>query len=294
MATHRTTFILLAGLILVLSFLSLATESSFQRSSISEHVSTTSPTQSGDGHADQQAQSLDDVLAYAREILREMRADLHDYRGLLVKRERIGGTLGTETRMELVVRNRRHDLQTGERSGLAAYLKFLTPKMAAGREVIWVEDRNDGKLICHEGGFKNWKRLVLDPNGTLAMLGNKYPITEIGLVRLVEKLIEKGERDQPLSQAKVTIVEEQMVGDRPCRLIEVTHAEPKAGLDFHIAQIFIDSERGIPLRYAAYLWPSSDSEPPSLEEEYTYLDVEVNVGVTDAVFDADNPAYNFP
>ncbi|MGN6136394.1 MAG: DUF1571 domain-containing protein, partial [Aureliella sp.] len=34
-------------------------------------------------------------------------------------------------------------------------------------------------------------------------------------------------------------------------------------------------------------------DPPPLEEEYTYLDVQLNVGLKDIDFDPENPAYNF-
>ena len=128
----------------------------------------------------------------------------------------------------------------------------------------------------------------------LAMMDNKYPITEIGLTRLVEKLIEKGERDRLVGPCEVQVLEDQHVGDRTCRLIQVTHPKPDPRYDFHIAQIFIDSERMIPLRYAAFLWPKEPGGEPLLEEEYTYLDVKLNVGLTDADFDPNNKAYNYP
>jgi hypothetical protein len=171
---------------------------------------------------------------------------------------------------------------------------MLDPWLSRGREVIWVEGRHEGKLIAHEGGLKNLMRVSLAPTDTLAMLGNKYPITEIGLQRLIEKLIEKGERDKLAGDCSVVIEPGHRVGDRPCRLIQVTHPEPDPRFDFHIAQIFIDQELGLPVRYAAFLWPDSPGAEPKLEEEYTYLNVRLNVGLTDRDFDPDNPAYQFP
>jgi len=177
---------------------------------------------------------------------------------------------------------------------LSAYLKFLEPKSVRGREVIWTEGVNDNKLTGHEGGLLNLMRVELEPTGMLAMVANKYPITEIGLARLVEKLIEKGERDRKIGTCEVQIVEDQHVGDRACRLIQVTHPQKDPRFDFHIAQIFIDVERMIPLRYAAFLWPAEPGGEPLLEEEYTYLNLKLNVGLTDTDFDPDNPAYNYP
>jgi hypothetical protein len=236
---------------------------------------------------------LDPALELAREALARIEAEIEDYTATMVKRERISGRLGGETKIDLKVRTRR--VEDGKLvRPLSAYLLFQNPWLARGREVIWVEGRNEGKLIAHEGGIKNIIRVSLAPDDQLAMLGNKYSITEIGLTRLVEKLIEKGERDREVGAVDVDISDGHKVGDRPCRLIQVTHPDPDPRFDFHIAQIFLDTERMIPLRYAAFMWPEKPDGPPLLEEEYTYLNVRLNVGLTDADFDPDNPAYQFP
>ncbi len=236
---------------------------------------------------------LDSVLELARDALSTMRESVDDYSGRMIKRERIKGVLGSESQMEFKIRTRRETDGKITRP-LSAYLKFVEPKSARGREVIWTEGANGNKLTGHEGGYFNLVRVELDPKGMIAMLDSKYPITEIGLTRLVEKLIEKGERDRLVGPCEVQIIEDQRVGDRVCRLVQVTHPQPDPRYDFYIAQIFIDTERVIPLRYAAFLWPKVVGGEPLLEEEYTYLDVKLNVGLTDSDFDPDNSAYNFP
>lgn len=236
---------------------------------------------------------LDPALELAHDVLARLNNEVNDYTATLVKRERSSGVLGTETRMEIKVRTR--SMAGGKVvRPLQVYLKFLDPWLARGREVIWSEGSNEGNLIAHEGGLKNLVRVSLAPTDTLAMMGNKYPITEIGLNRLVEKLIEKGERDKLAGPCLVTIDPGHQVGDRDCKLIQVTHPERDPRFDFHIAQIFIDEERLIPLRYAAFLWPEKPGDLPVLEEEYTYLNLRLNVGLEDSDFDPDNPDYNFP
>lgn len=237
---------------------------------------------------------LDPVLRLAREILVHIQQDVHDYQGKLIKRERIGGSLGAEVQMEFKIRTARDASADHPAAPLSAYLKFLEPWSARGREVIWVEGKNNNKLIGHEGGFKNLLRVELEPRGVLAMMDNKYPITEIGLTKLAEKLIEKGERDREVGLCEVQILDDQKVGDRPCQLIQVTHPDRDQRFDFHIAQIFIDTQRQIPLRYAAFLWPEKEGAEPPLEEEYTYLNVELNVGLTDSDFDPENSDYQYP
>lgn len=251
------------------------------------------PTVAPEEAASSDVHPLDPALDLAYEVLAKMNSEVDDYTATLVKRERINGVMGTETRMEIKVRTR--SMAGGKVvRPLQAYIKFLDPWLARGREVIWSEGKNGGKLVAHEGGLKNLVRINLAPTDTLAMMGNKYPITEIGLNRLVEKLIEKGERDKRAGPCIVTIDEGHQVGDRDCKLVQVTHPEPDPRFDFHIAQIFIDQERLIPLRYAAFLWPEKPGDPPPLEEEYTYLNVRLNVGLQDIDFDPDNPAYKFP
>lgn len=261
-------------------------------------VSVSTPIEAADdsnqnGNAPVDAHALDPVLALARQALLQMQNEVDDYAGRMIKRERVKGVLGSEVQMEFKIRTRRETDGKIERP-ISAYLKFLEPKSARGREIIWTEGANGNKLTGHEGGYLNLVRVQLEPTGMLAMMDNKYPITEIGLTRLVEKLIEKGERDRLVGPCEVQIVEDQRVGDRVCRLVQVTHPQPDPRFDFHIAQIFIDMERMIPLRYAAFLWPKEAGGEPLLEEEYTYLDVKLNIGLTDSDFDPNNADYNYP
>jgi hypothetical protein len=254
---------------------------------------------SGDGSSKGNGQTVDEhpldpVLQLARDALVSMRRDIKDYRATLLKRERIGGKLGGESVMELKVINPREASEGQTAVAMHVYLKFLAPSMSKGREVIWIEGSNNNQIVAHEGGFKNLLTMNLDPEGTIAMLGNRYPITGIGMIRLVEKLIEKGQRDREIGLCDVKVLDKQAVGDRDCKLIQVTHPEKKDGYDFHIAQIFFDSERMIPLRYAAYDWPSSKGKEPPLEEEYTYTNVEINVGLTAEDFNPKNPSYSYP
>ena len=225
-------------------------------------------------------------MRLAHDALARFESTVDDYTGTVIKRERIGGTLGTEAKMDFKIRARKKEGDKVVRP-LHVYLKFTEPWLTRGREVIWVENANDGKLIAPRRWFKRtWGGrvslvLYLD---SLAMMGNKYPITEIGLGKLVEKLIEKGERDKKVGPCEVKIEDGFEVAGRRCQRIEVTHPTPDPRFDFHMAQIFIDSERMIPLRYAAYMWPEKPGAPPPLEEEYTYVNVQLNVGLKDYRF----------
>lgn len=248
-----------------------------------------------------QAATLDDALEVARAGLARMEAELIDYTGRMVKRELVGRTLGPETELNFKIRTRRKgDLEGVQPQSMAVYLSFKSPESMNGREVIWVEDRNAGKLVAHDTGLAALIKISLDPKGFLAMQGNRYPLTEIGFKNLVRQLLVRSEIVRREGGAEVTFVDSFQVGDRDCLLIQVrpkaTNGEikPDTKLDFSLAEIAIDKERQIPLRYVAYGIAREGETSPPLLEEYTYYEVELNVGLTDQDFNVENPEYDFP
>ncbi|MCA9193286.1 MAG: DUF1571 domain-containing protein [Planctomycetales bacterium] len=238
--------------------------------------------------------ALDPALELARNTLTHIRNTITDYTAIMVKRERIGNTLGESEYMGVKIRNRK--VRNGAiATPLSVYMAFLKPAAVKGREVIYVENQNAGQIIAHEGGMRGkfLPTMHLDPNGMLAMQGQRYPITECGIENLVVKLIEKGERDRQHGECNVEFFQGAKIGDRQCTVLSVTHPHHRTHFDFHVAQVFIDDEMKIPIRYCAYTWPTSAGADKELLEEYTYLNVKLNVGLNDQDFSEKNPAYNF-
>lgn len=236
---------------------------------------------------------LDPVLAMAKDRLERLRREVRDYTATLIKRERINGKL---TEQEFLFVKIRHPQVRDGRTVVpfSVYLRYLRPPSVAGREAIWVEGRNGNKLIAHDAGLRNVLRYRLDPDGYLATMGNRYSIKDTGFLNLLEKLIEKGEQDRNHGECEVKTFERAKIDGRPCKVIQVTHPQRRDYFDYYRAQIFVDLELDIPIRYAAWSWPPAEGQPPVLEEEYTYRDVRLNVGLTDRDFDPDNPEYDFP
>lgn len=238
--------------------------------------------------------ALDRALDIARSGLAGCRANVNDYTAILVKRERIDGVLGQHEFMSIKVRNRKVD-QGRLIQPLSVYLHFLKPSSVQGREVIYVENQNDGNIVAHEGGFKGrfLPTVSIPPDGMLAMRGQRYPMTEIGVENLIVKLIERGEQARQFPDVQCEFRKNARVKDSICTVLEVTQPTKHPQLDFYKAQVFIDDNLNVPIRYVAYDWPAREQAPLEVLEEYNYLDLKVNVGLTDADFDPYNPAYNF-
>ena len=183
-----------------------------------------------------------------------------------------------------------------EEAPMRVYLNFKSPEKIKGREVIWAADLNDGKMAVHEVGLLlSLKTLWLDPEGVLAMQGQRYPISEIGLVRLTEKLIERGEKDRDNPHITVKRMPDESYEGVETELIQVHRAKPSGTEeDFSLAEIIFDPGRQLILSYRSFGWPEQAGGEPPLLESYTYLDVKTNVGLTEKDFDPTNPEYSFP
>ncbi len=272
---------------------------------------------------------LDPLLKIAEDSLLEINANVKDYTATMISHVLVGEKLQPEKQLFCKIRHA-HQKEDGSQASFAVYTKFLHPTAAAGQEAIWVEGKNDGKLIAHLSGMLNVKRFYLDPDGDRAMEGNRYPIRDIGVRNLVVKMLEFGQRDRQHDECDVRLTRGIKLGDRTCTLITVTHPVKRSHFDFHIAKIYIDDEWNMPIGYEGYLWPEdsktpaeeskkkpattsadkSDSEKrsaagdseskqtdaalPPLLEKYYYTDLKTNVGLTDADFDPGNKEYNYP
>ncbi len=231
------------------------------------------------------AHPLEPALALANRGLAQLKSTIKDYSCTIVKRERIDGKLNEHEYMFAKVRH----------EPFSVYLYFLAPDAVKGQEVIYVEGRNDGNMLAHAGsGVRAMVGTVsLKPNGALAMQGNRYAITEIGVENLAKRLVEVAEHDKQFGECDVQFFPNAKVNGRVCTCVQVVHPVPRRNFRFHLARVFIDDELLIPIRYEAYDWPHEEGGQPVLMEEYTYMNVKINNGFTDADFDPKNTAYKF-
>ncbi len=235
---------------------------------------------------------LEPALQMARQSLQHIQENVRDYSALFVKRCRVDGELPPLQYANVKIRN--HKTQDGKVvTPMGVYLDFLKPSSVKGREVIWVEGQNDGNLIAHDTGIKGMINVYLDPSGYLAMRGQRHPITEIGIENLVAKLIETGERDLQHGECEVQFFKNAKIGDTACTMLQVIHPVRRPFFDFYCARVYFAESLEMPIRYESWSWPLEPGGKPVLEEEYTYLNVKVNIGLTDQDFDISNPNYRF-
>lgn len=247
------------------------------------------------GQADA-AHPLDPALEMAHRALEILRNDVKDYTCTMVKRERVKGVLNDHEYMFAKIRQGKVDANGRPLVNFGVYLYFLKPEAVKGREVLYIENENNGKLIAKEGGLKGklLPAVPLMPDSLIAMNGNLYPITDIGLENLVLKLIERAGREKKVEGgSEVQFMKDAKINGRVCTLLQLKHPVKQPQFDFHLAQVFIDDELQLPIRYAAYGWPEKEGAAPALLEEYTYLNLKLNAGLTDADFDVTNPNYKF-
>lgn len=218
-------------------------------------------------------------LRVAREALDHIDRDIHDYSCKFTKVERIDGKLTDPQYIFMKTRNK----------PFSVYMYFLKPHQ--GREVLYVDGQNDGNLVALEAGWKRpFGKVKLDPNGSMAMSGQKYPITRAGIRNLTAELIEIAEADTKFGECEVKNYPDVKIDGRPVTMVEAKHPVPRREFKYHIARIYIDNEYRIPVAYEAYLWPTKPDGEPELEERFIYTNLKLNNGFTDQDFSPENPA----
>ena len=126
--------------------------------------------------------------ASCKASLEEIDRNVRDYSCTFVKQERVDGELGEQQHILLKVMHQ----------PFSVYMSFLKPFPAA--KCVYVDGQNNDEMVVLEAGFKRMLgKMNLDPNGALAMNGQKHPITAVGIRNLTAKLIKmsKPRRSSP-------------------------------------------------------------------------------------------------
>jgi Protein of unknown function (DUF1571) len=221
--------------------------------------------------------ALAPVLRTLKATQEEIDRNVRDYNCNLVKQERVDGELCEQQKIFMKVMQQ----------PFSVYMSFLQPY--AGREVVYVAGQNGGKLVVLDAGFKRMLgKMSIDPQGSLAMSGQRHPITSVGIRNLTTKLSKMWEDETRYAECEVTSNPSMKVAGREATMIQVVHPVPRKEFKFYAARLFLDNELKVPIHFDAYTWPEQAGGEPPLEESYTYANLKINNGYTAREFDATN------
>jgi len=219
--------------------------------------------------------AAEDTLQLLKAMARHSQR-VSDYTALFQKQEVVEGKLLPQENILLKFRK-----------PFSLYMRWLEGPHE-GREVLYVREKYNGKLIGHEGGFFGFLTLSLDPKGRRAMKGNRYPITEAGLSKVIARVlkdVEKGEAEGVLRLSENQTVE---IFGRKSRMITIKlPVDPALGFSAPKINLWIDLGNGLPIKVEFFDWNLQKVE------SYGYKDLMLNVGLTEDDFDRDNRSYRF-
>ncbi len=222
-------------------------------------------------------------------ILRQCRKTLDgvkDYTATFSKKERLGrsGNKLLAQTMKMKFRD----------EPFSVYFYFQD-RDTRGREVLYVNGRNQNKLLVHEGsGLSSLVgTLTFAPTAGDVMKENRYPITEVGLKNMADKIIQQWEGETKYEETTVKYYNNAKLGSMDCMAIESTHPQPRREFKYHMTRVYIDKKTKMLVRVEQYGFPRRNGQQPPIVEEYTYSDIKTNIGLTDVDFDRRNSRYKF-
>jgi hypothetical protein len=209
--------------------------------------------------------------------------EVNDYTCTFYKRERIDGDMTPLFVMMMKART----------TPKSIYFKFVNPYK--GREAIYVEGKNSGQILAHDVGVTKLLAgtMQLDPGSARAMEENRHPITEAGIGVLIDTVARRWTAELHRDGTLVTFDPDMMIGPHRCLMIESIHPRRQHGFLFHKVRLFIDTELNLPIRFEAFDWPKNHESLAELVEEYSYINLKLNVGLDETDFDASNRQYSF-
>lgn len=220
------------------------------------------------------------AIRFAEKCLGRVEA-FPSYEATFYKREIIGRNVVNQ-KMKLKIRH----------SPFSVYLYFQEP--SAGREVLYVEGKNNGKLIAHESGLLSLAgSMELSPTDPMALKESRYPITEAGIAKAIRQLLTEWKRETKYGETNVKYYKDAKLGNMTCRVIESSHPQPRKQFTYHKVQLWINDADGIPVRIRKYGFPARAGQEAPIIEDYTFTDINTSVRLTDADFNRNNSKYSF-
>lgn len=227
------------------------------------------------------APASDDGAARIRQYVFDMEKAyerVQDYTTTFHKQERVKGRLLPKETIELKFRK-----------PFAVYMRW-TGEVNQGREALFVKGWNSDKVRAHKGSFPDMT-VNLSPDSSMAMQGNRHPITEAGFGQTIALIARDAKLSELRPQDRVRYVDhgEKTVYGARSRCIEAIAPQdgPIAVYYAARAKICFDTSSKMPTRVTVW------NKDGDMLEDYGYEHTRINAGLGDADFDPDNSSYNF-
>jgi hypothetical protein len=227
-----------------------------------------------------------ELLQRGRDFLKS----IPDYTAQMSKQEVVRGQLLDEQTIFVKCRHQ----------PFSVYLLWLTSDV--GREVLYVDGSNNGKMIAHDGGWKaRIPALTLPTDGTLAMRDARYPVTTAGLLGLIDIML--GVHEADLVQANYASCEldlSQSFDGRPCLTFTTCYKSPETSPVYRKSITLIDQEHSVALYTRHFEWPNrgakyaeAELDDATLTESYKFTEMSFDRHLSELDFDRTNPEYRF-
>lgn len=232
-----------------------------------------------------QWQAFRQMIIDAKDRYASINRQFGTYACIVTMRETVRGELQDMRRAQMIFRA----------EPFSVYMKYITPDDIVGREMIYVEGQNYGKIIATKGGYRPTLARItraIKPDSQMARSESNHSLKELGIASMMKQLLDVAYSTEQFPDCKIEFIENASIDDRACTVIQITH-EPKSDVfPFYKGQVFIDNQYQVPVRFVCYNWPDS-SGIVTIREEFTYTNIIPNITVTDSDFDYRNPRYGF-
>ncbi|MBN2582336.1 MAG: DUF1571 domain-containing protein [Planctomycetes bacterium] len=213
-----------------------------------------------------------DQLKFLQLLQMKCHETVLDFTATFHKQERIRGKLRDEEAAEMKWR----------RDPFSVYMKFVMGDK--GKEAVYVEGQNSGKMRAHAGGLLSWIKLWLDPESDRAMKDNLRPITKAGFTNMLSSALAVYEQAAANGDMGVEFLGKMTAGGRTCYGIKRTLPKKEIYPGKELV-LFIDCETLVPVGADSYDWDGQ------IMSKYRYTDLKLNTGLTDDDFDWKNKDY---
>jgi len=212
------------------------------------------------------------------------------YTATFHKQERLAGDL-TDTQMI--------DVKIRQGEDFAVYMKWRSGDR--GRQLLYSTEYEDGDMVVKLGGFKG--RLLpgikLNPHGSRASEESRHPVTQAGILGMLEKIIGHRKRDLDRGHGMTCRrMPNQTFDGRDCYCFLYQYESPKVWDEYRKSIVLIDSEQHIPVMARNYTWAAEaeDLSPEELDqltlvENYAFTNIDFDKTLTAEHFSRDNPRY---